>query len=200
MEIIRKKEIRLSTFFLRFLIATVLSGLIAFILWIALLTLAIGSDIIIPANRIEQSVQDFTSNLDSGTVVTADMIPQEADYAIYSKTGALQETNLSDELLENAGTLLASDKQTLNTNIRGRVFSKTETDQQDYYFFLLYPRHIYKPCPAASVSQRRLIRNHSVFPSSHNRSHPRYHTLCKKVFQRTSCDAGYRRPDWKAEP
>lgn len=134
MEIIRKKEIRLSTFFLRFLIATVLSGLIAFILWIALLTLAIGSDIIIPANRIEQSVQDFTSNLDSGTVVTADMIPQEADYAIYSKTGALQETNLSDELLENAGTLLASDKQTLNTNIRGRVFSKTETDQQIIIF------------------------------------------------------------------
>ena len=134
MEIIRKKEIRLSTFFLRFLISTVLSGLIVFILWIALLTLAIGSDIIIPANRIEQSVQDFTSNLDSGTVVTADMIPKEADYAIYSKTGALQETNLSDELLENAGTLLASDKQTLNTNIRGRVFSKTETDQQIIIF------------------------------------------------------------------
>ena len=58
-------EIKLSTFFLRFLICTILSGVIVLISWLALLALATGFGIIIPANRVEQNVHSFIQNLNS---------------------------------------------------------------------------------------------------------------------------------------
>lgn len=134
MGIIRKKEMSLSAFFLRFLICTVLSALAVIALWVALLTLAIGFDFILPANRVEKLVHDFADNLDSQTVVTADMIPDGSDYAIYNSSGTLQATSLSGSMLESADYLASSDQETLGASLSGRAYYKTVTDTQIIIF------------------------------------------------------------------
>lgn len=125
---------RLSTFFLRFLIHTVLSGLAVIILWLTLMTLAIGFDIILPANQVEQEVHTFTEKLGVHTVVTTDMIPTGADYAIYDKAGVLKETSLSGSLLENANLLASSKQESLSADLTGRAYLKKETDTQILIF------------------------------------------------------------------
>lgn len=130
MEITRKKEISLSTFFLRFLCHTVLSVLIVMLLWFVLLELSITSGILLPANQIEQDVRSFTNRLGTHTIVTADMIPGGADYAIYDKDAVLQETNLSGTQLEDAGLFAVSGQEALKADLTGRVYLKQETDTQ----------------------------------------------------------------------
>lgn len=134
MGIKRKKEMKLSTFFLRFLIHTVLSGLIVIVIWIAQLTLAIRFGIILPANQVEQKVHAFLETLDPHSIVTADMIPDGSDYAIYNSACILQETNLSESLLEDANFLASSSCESLNTDLSGRTYLKKKTDTQIIVF------------------------------------------------------------------
>lgn len=124
----------LSAFFLRFLWHTVLSVLAVLLLWLGLLMLAVGVGIILPANRVEQEVHAFTEKPGAHTVVTADMIPDGADYAIYDKNAALIETSLSGALLEDADLFAASEQEMLNADLTGRVYLKQETDTQIVVF------------------------------------------------------------------
>ena len=130
MAVLNKKERKLSTFFLRFLLESVLSVMITAIVWVILLLLAVRLHIILPANYFEQKVRVFTDSLDEQDSVTPDMIPNGADYAIYHKDGLLQETNLPDSYLETADSVATSEQDLHLADISGRVYQRLETDSQ----------------------------------------------------------------------
>ena len=127
---INKKERKLSTFFLRFLMEIVLSVILTGIVWLILLLLGIRLHITLPANYVEQQVRVFTDSLNMQDSVSPDMIPDGADYAIYHKDGLLQETNLPDSYLEKADSVAASEQDLHLADISGRIYQRLETDSQ----------------------------------------------------------------------
>ena len=50
----KKKEIRLRTFFVRFLLKLVAAVLLAFLLWLLQITVSVGTGLILPANAAEK--------------------------------------------------------------------------------------------------------------------------------------------------
>ena len=127
---INKKERKLSTFFLRFLMEIVLSVALTAILWLILIFLGVRLHITLPANYVEQKVRVFDDSLNMQDSVSPDMIPAGADYAIYRKDGLLQETNLPDSYLEKADSVAASEQDLHFADISGRVYQRLETDSQ----------------------------------------------------------------------
>ena len=130
MAVLNKKERKLSSFFLRFLLEAVLSVVLTGIVWLILLLLGIKLHIILPANYVEQEVRDFNDSLNMQNSVSPEMIPDGADYAIYHKDGLLQETNLSDSYLEKADSVAASEQDLHLADISGRVYQRLETNSQ----------------------------------------------------------------------
>lgn len=130
MAVLNKKERKLSAFFLRFLLEVVLSILFTGIVWLMLLLFSIKFHITLPANYVEQKVRVFADSLTMQDVVTPDMIPDGADYAIYNKDGLLCNTNLSDSYLEKADSAAAAEQDYHLADISGRVYLKLETDSQ----------------------------------------------------------------------
>ena len=127
---LNKKERKLSTFFLRFLMEAVLSVVLTGIVWVMLLLLGVRLHITLPANYVEQEVRVFTDSLNMQDSVSPDMIPDGADYAIYHKDGMLLETNLPDPYLEKADSVAASKQDRHLADISGRVYQRSETDSQ----------------------------------------------------------------------
>ncbi|MCM1254239.1 MAG: HAMP domain-containing histidine kinase [Clostridium sp.] len=125
-----KKESTLSAFFLRFLLQVILAVIFTGILWLALLLFGIKSHMILPANYVEQKVHIFADSLNSEDIVTPDMIPDGADYAIYNKNGLLSNTNLSGSYLEKAASAAVAGQDYYLADISGRVYLKLETDLQ----------------------------------------------------------------------
>ena len=125
-----KKERKLSTFFLRFLLEAVLSVMLTGIVWMILILLGVGLHITLPANYVEQEVRDFANSLNMQTSISPDMIPDGTDYAIYYKDGLLQETNLPDSYLEKADSVAVSEQDLHLADISGRVYQRLETDSQ----------------------------------------------------------------------
>ncbi len=130
MEIKRRKEMSLGTFFLRFLAHTIMSVLLVCLLWFVLLELAVAFHIILPANFMEREIRSFSEEIKHDTHVTSEQIPNGAGFAIYDKNYNLSETNLSDNLLEDAAYLAASKQESLGADFSGRVYIKQETDTQ----------------------------------------------------------------------
>ena len=130
MAVLNKKERKLSSFFLRFLLEAVLSVVLTGIVWVILLMLGIKLHIILPANYVEQEVRVFTDSLNMQNSISPDMIPNGADYAIYHKSGLLQETNLPDFYLEKADSVAASEQDLHLADISGRVYQRLETNSQ----------------------------------------------------------------------
>ena len=130
MAILNKKERKLSSFFLRFLLEAVLSVMLTGIVWLILLLLGIRLHITLPANYVEQQVRVFTDSLNMQDSVSPDMIPDGANYAIYHKDGLLQETNLPDSYLEKADSVAASEQDLHLADISGRIYQRLETDSQ----------------------------------------------------------------------
>ena len=127
---IYKKERKISTFFLRFLLEAVLSVVLTGIVWMILLLLGVRLHITLPANYVEQEVRVFADSLNMQDSISPDMIPDGADYAIYRKDGSLQETNLPDSFLEKADSVAVSEQDLHLADISGRVYQRLETNSQ----------------------------------------------------------------------
>ena len=130
MAVLNKKERKLSTFFLRFLMEIVLYVMLTGIVWLILLLLGVRLHITLPANYVEQEVRVFSDSLKMQDSISPDMIPDGADYAIYYKDALLQETNLPDSYLEKADSVAASEQDLHLADISGRVYQRLETDSQ----------------------------------------------------------------------
>ena len=130
MAVLNKKERKLSSFFLRFLLEAVLSVALTGVVWVILFLLGIKLHIMLPANYVEQKVRVFADSLNMQDSVSPNMIPDGADYAIYHKDGLLQETNLPDSYLEKADSVAASEQDLHLADISGRVYQRLETDSQ----------------------------------------------------------------------
>ena len=130
MELIHKKEISLKTIFLKFLVQIVLSWFLLLALYVLVLNFLIATEVILPANTVENTVNTWAAEFDSTGTFLPNDLPTGADYACFSSDGDFQWTNLSDESLETATQLAASENTTDKVSTYRRTYLKVSTDSQ----------------------------------------------------------------------
>ncbi|KOS62744.1 HAMP domain-containing histidine kinase [Lysinibacillus agricola] len=91
------KGTRLHTFFLRYLLFLSLGTILLVVLLIGLTMFAFSTNIVLPANYAETQISLSRDRIASSSTVTADMIPDLVDYAVFSKEGKLLAGNLSEK-------------------------------------------------------------------------------------------------------
>jgi len=91
------KGTRLHTFFLRYLLFLSLGTILLVVLLICLTLFALSTNIVLPANYAETQITLSRDRIASSSSVTADMIPDLVDYAVFSKEGKLLKGNLSEK-------------------------------------------------------------------------------------------------------
>ena len=124
----KKKEIRLRTFFVRFLLKLVAAVLLAFLLWLLQITVSVGTGLILPANAAEKEALAYLHTIGAHTDIVSSGIPSACGYAIYDASGALLETDMSGSIRENADLLALSGQDSLSANMLGRTYVKRQTD------------------------------------------------------------------------
>lgn len=91
------KGTRLHTFFLRYLFFLSLGVILLVVLLLGLTLFALSTNIILPANYAETQISLSRDRIASSSSVTADMIPDLVDYAVFSKEGKFLAGNLSNK-------------------------------------------------------------------------------------------------------
>ncbi|QGG50483.1 sensor histidine kinase [Lysinibacillus pakistanensis] len=91
------KGIRLHTFFLRYLFFLSLGVILLVVLLLGLTLFALSTNIVLPANYAETQISLSRDRIASSSSVTADMIPDLVDYAVFSKEGKFLAGNLSNK-------------------------------------------------------------------------------------------------------
>ena len=91
------KGTRLHTFFLRYLLFLSLGTILLVVLLICLTLFALSTNIVLPANYAETQISLSKDRIASSSSVTADIIPDLVDYAVFSKEGKLIAGNLSEK-------------------------------------------------------------------------------------------------------
>lgn len=125
----KKKEIRLRTFFVRFLLKLVAAVLLAFLLWLLQITVSVGtgSDPACGRRRKRGSCLTFTPSAHIRTSCLPGSHPPAAT-PIYDASGELLETDMSVPIRENADLLALSGQDSLSANMLGRTYVKRQTD------------------------------------------------------------------------
>ena len=126
----KKKEIRLRTFFVRFLLKLVAAVLLAFLLWLLQITVSVGTGLILPANAAEKEALAYLHTIGAHTDIVSSGIPSACGYAIYDASGELLETDMSGSIRENADLLALSGQDSLSANMLGRTYVKRQTDSR----------------------------------------------------------------------
>ena len=91
------KGTRLHTFFLRYLFFLSLGVILLVALLLGLTLFALSTNIVLPANYAETQISLSRDRIASSSSVTADMIPDLVDYAVFSKEGKFLAGNLSNK-------------------------------------------------------------------------------------------------------
>lgn len=91
------KGTRLHTFFLRYLLFLSLGTILLVALLLSLTLFALSTNIVLPANYAETQISLSRDRIASSSSVTADMIPDLVDYAVFSKEGKFLAGNLSNK-------------------------------------------------------------------------------------------------------
>ncbi|MGG2085065.1 sensor histidine kinase [Lysinibacillus pakistanensis] len=91
------KGTRLHTFFLRYLLFLSLGTILLVALLLGLTLFALSTNIVLPANYAETQISLSRDRIASSSSVTADMIPDLVDYAVFSKEGKFLAGNLSNK-------------------------------------------------------------------------------------------------------
>ena len=124
----KKKEIRLRTFFVRFLLKLVAAVLLAFLLWLLQITVSVGTGLILPADAAEKEALAYLHTIGAHRDIVSSGIPSACGYAIYDASGELLETDMSGSIRENADLLALSGQDSLSANMLGRTYVKRQTD------------------------------------------------------------------------
>lgn len=93
----RRKTVGLRTFFLQYLLFLCIGTLLYSVLLLGLFTAALSSAFILPANYAEKQLMASRDILATSSEVTPDMIPELADYALFSMDGKLIAGNLTEK-------------------------------------------------------------------------------------------------------
>ncbi|MFJ8459919.1 sensor histidine kinase [Lysinibacillus xylanilyticus] len=91
------KGTRLHTFFLRYLFFLSLGVILLVVLLICLTMFALSTNFVLPANYAETQISLSRDRIASSSSVTADLIPDLVDYAVFSKEGQFLAGNLSEK-------------------------------------------------------------------------------------------------------
>ncbi|MGE7928457.1 sensor histidine kinase [Lysinibacillus xylanilyticus] len=111
METIRPtKGTRLHTFFLRYLLFLSLGVILLVVLLLCLTMFALSTNIVLPANYAETQISISRDRIATSSSVTADMIPDLVDYAVFSKEGQFLAGNLSEKEAFKAWDVMKKDQ------------------------------------------------------------------------------------------
>ncbi|MGE7917209.1 sensor histidine kinase [Lysinibacillus xylanilyticus] len=91
------KGTRLHTFFLRYLLFLCIGTILFVVLLFSLFLLSFSANIVLPANYAESQISLSRDRIASSSSVTADIIPDLVDYAVFSKDGQFLAGNLSEK-------------------------------------------------------------------------------------------------------
>ncbi|KMY29642.1 histidine kinase [Lysinibacillus xylanilyticus] len=91
------KGTRLHTFFLRYLLFLSLGVILLVVLLICLTMFAFSTNFVLPANYAETQISLSRDRIASSSSVTAELIPDLVDYAVFSKEGKFLAGNLSEQ-------------------------------------------------------------------------------------------------------
>ncbi|MCL1698057.1 cell wall metabolism sensor histidine kinase WalK [Lysinibacillus sp. BPa_S21] len=91
------KGTRLHTFFLRYLLLLCLGTILLVVLLFSIFLFTFSANIVLPANYAENQISLSKDRIASSSSVTADIIPDLVDYAVYSKNGQFLAGNLSEK-------------------------------------------------------------------------------------------------------
>lgn len=100
------KGTRLHSFFLRYLLSFSIGTILLVAILLGLFLLAFSINIILPANYAESQISFTKNRIASSDTVTADMIPELVDYAVYSTEGTFMSGNLSAKEAIDAWNLM----------------------------------------------------------------------------------------------
>lgn len=113
-----------------FLAHAVLTFLFIIALWVCLLTAAVISGLVVPANAGEHAVSDWQASLDGHTAIAPEDIPEGVGYAFFDADGTLLETDLGEDALGDAKKLVARDSRTSIWRNGSRICLRINTDTQ----------------------------------------------------------------------
>ncbi|MEY9975897.1 sensor histidine kinase [Lysinibacillus sp. RC79] len=91
------KGTRLHTFFLRYLLFLCIGTILLVVLLFSLFFFSFSANIVLPANYAESQISLSKDRIASSSSVTADIIPDLVDYAVFSKDGQFLAGNLSEK-------------------------------------------------------------------------------------------------------
>ncbi|MFJ7913586.1 MULTISPECIES: sensor histidine kinase [unclassified Lysinibacillus] len=91
------KGTRLHTFFLRYLLFLSLGTILLVVILFSIFLFTFSTNIVLPANYAESQITLSKDRIASSSSVTADIIPDLVDYAVFSKDGQFLTGNLSEK-------------------------------------------------------------------------------------------------------
>jgi len=91
------KGTRLHTFFLRYLFFLCIGTILLVVLLFSIFLFAFSANIVLPANYAETQISLSKDRITSSSSVTADIIPDLVDYAVFSKDGQFFTGSLSEK-------------------------------------------------------------------------------------------------------
>ncbi|MDM5247038.1 HAMP domain-containing sensor histidine kinase [Lysinibacillus sp. G4S2] len=91
------KGTRLHTFFLKYLLFLCIGTILFVVLLFSLFLLSFSTNIVLPANYAETQISLSRDRIASSSSITADIIPDLVDYAVFSKDGQFLAGNLSEK-------------------------------------------------------------------------------------------------------
>ncbi|MFF2176862.1 sensor histidine kinase [Lysinibacillus sp. NPDC058147] len=91
------KGTRLHTFFLRYLLLLCLGTILLVGLLFSIFLFTFSANIVLPANYAESQISLSKDRIASSSSITADIIPELVDYAVFSKDGQFLAGNLSEK-------------------------------------------------------------------------------------------------------
>ncbi|MFD3157892.1 sensor histidine kinase [Haloimpatiens sp. FM7330] len=99
---IKKKSVTLKTVFAKYLISLAVSfGVVTFIV-MSFVSLAMKTELIFPANYVENLVRQVKPILVSSPKITKNMIPQGCNFAVLDKNYNVKKTNMNEKELSKA--------------------------------------------------------------------------------------------------
>lgn len=126
----KRRAVSLNHYFIRFLLSVILCSFIGVFIWIRLLLGLTNSGVIIPANKVEQSVKEWRETLTAESVIDAKELPKYVQYAIFAMDGVCTDTNMSGKELETAKELKVSDQERFSEDLAKKIYDKIETNSQ----------------------------------------------------------------------
>lgn len=132
------KGTRLHTFFLRYLFFLCIGTILLVVLLFSIFLFTFSANIVLPANYAETQISLSKDRITSSSSVTADIIPDLVDYAVFSKDGQFFSGSLSEKEAIKAWNVMKKGKTSNGSQFYSFIQRENEICILRYYLVPQY--------------------------------------------------------------